>query len=276
MMRDEKYQDGTRAQTEEWLTTYAEANPKRSTYAFCIDPKFPGYFQLCFKPGRQAPISSWPVKVTPVAYELLHVPYPEMNSLKTGFKLQHATKLREMTGMIVPPPIGAPVQLPYTQTPHHQQVPASSAVAVAAAAAAANANAASQHQNLLAAAAAAAAAANAGGGANVAGMTAMHPGVAAAQQQQQQQHHHPYSQTPNPYAQTPNLYTQTPNPYAPTPNPYAPAAGARNAMPPPPPPPPPHPQAPPSGPGAAGPSQPTPGYATSYLGGAQTPAQTRR
>ncbi|KAB2578802.1 putative transcription elongation factor spt6 protein [Lasiodiplodia theobromae] len=90
MMTDEKYQSGSRAQTEQWLTTYTEANPRRSMYAFCINPKFPGYFHLCFKAGQQAELASWPVKVIPNAFELQKNHYPDMRALKNGFKLLFA------------------------------------------------------------------------------------------------------------------------------------------------------------------------------------------
>ncbi|KAF4304939.1 hypothetical protein GTA08_BOTSDO06853 [Botryosphaeria dothidea] len=90
MMTDEKYQSGSKAQTEQWLTTYTEANPRRSMYAFCINPKFPGYFHLCFKAGQQAPLASWPVKVIPNAFELQKNHYPDMRALKNGFKLLFA------------------------------------------------------------------------------------------------------------------------------------------------------------------------------------------
>lgn len=115
MMTDERYQAGSKAQTgmsfssqpfppippthsltnphantgptEQWLNTYTEANPKRSMYAFCINPKYPGYFYICFKAGRDAPLASWPVKVIPNAYELQRHQYPDMRALKNGFKL---------------------------------------------------------------------------------------------------------------------------------------------------------------------------------------------
>ncbi|KAF2762407.1 transcription elongation factor-like protein spt6 [Pseudovirgaria hyperparasitica] len=87
MTKDERFQKGSRAQTEQWLKTYTEANPKRSMYAFCIMPKFPGYFQICFKAGQYADLGSWPIKVIPNAFELKHVQYPDMRALKNGFKL---------------------------------------------------------------------------------------------------------------------------------------------------------------------------------------------
>jgi transcription elongation factor SPT6 len=73
--------------TERWLTTYTEANPKRSAYAFCINPKYPGYFYLCFKAGPNAELQNWPVKVIPQGYELQRNPYPDMRALCNGFKL---------------------------------------------------------------------------------------------------------------------------------------------------------------------------------------------
>lgn len=73
--------------TERWLTTYTEANPKRSVYAFCIDAKHPGYFHLCYKAGQHASLGSWPVKVVPQAFELRGNPYPDMRALCNGFKL---------------------------------------------------------------------------------------------------------------------------------------------------------------------------------------------
>ncbi|KAK8211196.1 putative transcription elongation factor SPT6 [Phyllosticta paracitricarpa] len=95
MMGDEKYNNGTRAQTEAWLSTYTEANPKRSMYAFCLCPQYPGYFYLCFKAGRDAPFQAWPVKIIPNAFELQKNMYPDMRSLKNGFKLLYAnTKAR--------------------------------------------------------------------------------------------------------------------------------------------------------------------------------------
>lgn len=44
---------------EQWLTSYSEANPRRSAYAFCIDKQHPGYFDLCFKTSPKAPVKSW-------------------------------------------------------------------------------------------------------------------------------------------------------------------------------------------------------------------------
>ncbi|RDI81086.1 Pentafunctional AROM polypeptide [Venturia inaequalis] len=87
MMSDERYQNGSKGQTEQWLTTYTEANPKRSMYAFCINPKYPGYFFICFKAGQNAPLSAWPVKVVPDAFEMRKLQYPDMKTLKNGFKL---------------------------------------------------------------------------------------------------------------------------------------------------------------------------------------------
>ncbi|KAL4861496.1 hypothetical protein BDV12DRAFT_180204 [Aspergillus spectabilis] len=87
MMLHEKYQDGNKDTTYMWLNTYTKANPRRSAYAFCIDPKHAGYFFLCFKAGEHAQVHSWPVKVIPQGYELQRNPYPDMRALCNGFKL---------------------------------------------------------------------------------------------------------------------------------------------------------------------------------------------
>ncbi|TAQ90193.1 hypothetical protein B7494_g1457 [Chlorociboria aeruginascens] len=94
MMQHEKYQSSSKADTERWLTTYTEANPKRSVYAFCLDTKHPGHFFLCFKAGQLARVNSWPVKIIPNAYELMKSQYPDIKALSNGFKLHHA---KEMT-----------------------------------------------------------------------------------------------------------------------------------------------------------------------------------
>ncbi|RDW91316.1 putative transcription elongation factor spt6 [Coleophoma crateriformis] len=93
MMQHDKYQAGSKADTENWLTTYTEANTKRSVYAFCLDPKHPGYFNLCFKAGKLARVNTWPVRVVPNAFELMKAPYPDMKALCNGFKLRHASEM---------------------------------------------------------------------------------------------------------------------------------------------------------------------------------------
>ncbi|KAJ5885265.1 Transcription elongation factor spt6 [Penicillium taxi] len=87
MILHEKYQEGSKADTDQWLETYTRANPRRSTYVFCINPKYPGYFYLCFKAGEHARLQHWPVKVIPQGYELQKNPYPDMQALCNGFKL---------------------------------------------------------------------------------------------------------------------------------------------------------------------------------------------
>jgi len=56
-------------------------------YVFCLNDKFPGFFYLCFKPGRDAPMSAWHVKIIPSGFELQGNKYPDMRALKNGFKL---------------------------------------------------------------------------------------------------------------------------------------------------------------------------------------------
>ncbi|KAF2202531.1 transcription elongation factor Spt6 [Delitschia confertaspora ATCC 74209] len=108
MMKDERFQKGSKETTDQWLKTYTEANPKRFMYAFCIMPKFPGYFWLCYRAGQQAPPGAWPVKVIPNAFELKGHAYPDMKALKNGFKLLFGSQ----NALAVPParPAALPVR----------------------------------------------------------------------------------------------------------------------------------------------------------------------
>jgi transcription elongation factor SPT6 len=82
--------------TERWLTTYIDANPNRSTYAFCIDTKRAGYFWLCFKASKNSKVVGWPVRVIPHAYELNKNQYPDVRSLCNGFKLRYQNETLRM------------------------------------------------------------------------------------------------------------------------------------------------------------------------------------
>jgi transcription elongation factor SPT6 len=73
-------------------------------YAFCSLPKHPGYFWLCFQPGKNKPPGAWPVKVIPNAFEMHKNIYPDMTALKNGFKMLYSS-----TGG------GAPAARPQTQ-----------------------------------------------------------------------------------------------------------------------------------------------------------------
>ncbi|KAF8420790.1 SH2 domain-containing protein [Tirmania nivea] len=81
MVAHDKFQEGTRENCEKWLTSYSQANPKRSSYRFCFDPKHPGYFDLVFKAGLNAKIQCWKVKVVPNAFQLRDNDYPDMTAL---------------------------------------------------------------------------------------------------------------------------------------------------------------------------------------------------
>jgi transcription elongation factor SPT6 len=108
IMKDDRFQKGTKEDTgkltsifcrgimltipELWLKNYCEANPARFMYAFCSLPKHPGYFWLCFQPGRDRTPGAWPVKVIPNAFEMHKNIYPDMTALKNGFKMLYSSK----------------------------------------------------------------------------------------------------------------------------------------------------------------------------------------
>ena len=71
MTAHEKFKEGSLEDCEKWLTSYAQANPKRSSYRFCFNPKHPGYFDLVFKAGLNAKIICWVCRLT-IPYPWLH------------------------------------------------------------------------------------------------------------------------------------------------------------------------------------------------------------
>lgn len=91
---------------DQWLENYTKANPKRFMYAFCAMPRYPGYFWLCFRAGADSKPGAWPVKVIPNAFELNKHAYPDMTSLKNGFKLLFSSKTGVGGGR--PPAPGVP------------------------------------------------------------------------------------------------------------------------------------------------------------------------
>lgn len=94
MMNSEKYRQGSKEDVETWLTTYTEANPRRSNYSFCLDKKHPGFFDLCFKAGQNSKIVTWPVKVIPNGYQLKKAVYPSVQDLCNGFKLMYQASMK--------------------------------------------------------------------------------------------------------------------------------------------------------------------------------------
>lgn len=92
LVKDERYRPEGREACEGWLRSYCEANPKRFMYAFAPMPKYPGYFWLCFQAGQDARPGAWAIKIIPNAFELEKHAYPDLNSLKNGFKLLFGSK----------------------------------------------------------------------------------------------------------------------------------------------------------------------------------------
>ncbi|ORY65465.1 SH2 domain-containing protein [Pseudomassariella vexata] len=96
LMANEKFRKGSIADLEKWLTAYSDANPQRSIYSFCIDPKHPGYFFLCFKASKGSRMGTWVVRVVPNAYEMMKNQYPDMRALCNGFKLRFQSEMGKM------------------------------------------------------------------------------------------------------------------------------------------------------------------------------------
>ncbi|KAK7964989.1 transcription factor atf1 [Apiospora saccharicola] len=96
MMNHDKFKKGSLSELEKWLTAYSDANPTRSIYAFCIDPKHPGYFHLCFKANKAAKIGNWMVRIIPNGFEFLKEKYPNMRDLCNGFKTRFNVEIARM------------------------------------------------------------------------------------------------------------------------------------------------------------------------------------
>ena len=85
--------------TEDWLTTYSAANPKRSMYQFCLNKDKPGSFHLLFKAGQKHKLQDWSVKVIPNGFLLNHQPYANMANLANGFKMMF-NNLKDVQGAL--------------------------------------------------------------------------------------------------------------------------------------------------------------------------------
>lgn len=96
MTRSDKFHAGSKSDLDRWLSSYIQANPSRSNYGFCIDTKHPGYFQLCFKSGRNSPVNSWPVRVIPQGFTMRGNKYPDMRALCNGFKILFNVEAQKM------------------------------------------------------------------------------------------------------------------------------------------------------------------------------------
>ncbi|KAI6092087.1 transcription elongation factor Spt6 [Hypoxylon rubiginosum] len=99
MMGHEKFKKGSVSDAEKWLASYSDANPNRSIYLFCINPKRAGYFYLCFKASKSSPINMWEVKVIPNAFEMMKNQYPHMLALCNGFKLRFNSEISKLQQM---------------------------------------------------------------------------------------------------------------------------------------------------------------------------------
>ncbi|KAF2274402.1 transcription elongation factor-like protein spt6 [Westerdykella ornata] len=92
LTKDERFLHQGKEYADNWLNQYCAANPGRFMYAFCAMPKYPGWFWLCYQAGDKGPKGAWPIKIIPNAFELEKNPYPDITSLKNGFKMMFAAK----------------------------------------------------------------------------------------------------------------------------------------------------------------------------------------
>ncbi|KAJ1972877.1 Transcription elongation factor spt6 [Dimargaris xerosporica] len=85
MLEHSKYRDLSLDKMNEYIQAVSNTQ-QRGAYGFCLCPEKPGWFYLVFKANPQAPVAIWKVQVTPNAYLLGSVAYPDVNALINGFK----------------------------------------------------------------------------------------------------------------------------------------------------------------------------------------------
>ncbi|PVG00182.1 hypothetical protein CPB86DRAFT_871966 [Serendipita vermifera] len=112
LMAHDKYKHESPEQLANTLTMLMAATPDRSLYAFCLNPERPGYFNLMFKSNVNAPVVTWPVKVTPEAYVFFGEKLPSVPQLCDAFKMRH-----------IGPLAGGLKPLPGGMTPHGARTP---------------------------------------------------------------------------------------------------------------------------------------------------------
>lgn len=89
LMAHDKYRHGSPVDLANNLTMMVNANPDKSLYVFGLNPERPGYFNLMFKANVNAPVVTWPVKVTPEAYVFFGEKLPSVPQLCDAFKMRH-------------------------------------------------------------------------------------------------------------------------------------------------------------------------------------------
>ncbi|KAJ1978574.1 Transcription elongation factor spt6 [Dimargaris verticillata] len=85
MLEHSKYRDLSLDKMNEYIQAVSNTQ-QRGAYGFCLCPEKPGWFYLVFKANPQSPATTWKVQVTPNAYLLGSVAYPDVNALINGFK----------------------------------------------------------------------------------------------------------------------------------------------------------------------------------------------
>ncbi|KIJ44055.1 hypothetical protein M422DRAFT_60198 [Sphaerobolus stellatus SS14] len=99
LMSHEKFKPGTEDELHAYLKNFVTMNPNKSVYAFGLNRKKPGHFNLCFLANKGAAIQTWPVRVSNESYFLFDTEVPSVPSLCDAFKYRHIHETQNASAM---------------------------------------------------------------------------------------------------------------------------------------------------------------------------------
>ncbi|KAF8576398.1 transcription elongation factor Spt6 [Ramaria rubella] len=89
LMAHEKFKGGNEDELHAFLKNFVSMNPNKSVYAFGLNRKKPGHFNLAFLANKTSVIQTWPVRVSNASYFLFDTEVPTVPSLCDAFKYRH-------------------------------------------------------------------------------------------------------------------------------------------------------------------------------------------
>jgi len=89
LMMHEKYKGSSEEDLHAYLKQQIRAYDQRSIYAFGLNRKRPGYFNLSFVANKDSPIQTWPVKATPTSFVLFETETGSVQDLCNAFKQRY-------------------------------------------------------------------------------------------------------------------------------------------------------------------------------------------
>ncbi|KAF8522273.1 transcription elongation factor Spt6 [Hysterangium stoloniferum] len=95
LMAHEKFKAGSEDELHAFLKNFVSMNPNKSVYAFGLNRKKPGHFNLAFLANKTSVIQIWPVRVSNQSYFLFDTEVPTVPSLCDAFKYRSVRHIHE-------------------------------------------------------------------------------------------------------------------------------------------------------------------------------------